>query len=74
MGKCTVVARKELLYAWPFGLSAWLAGVVFIDRSKGRVAHLQLNEAAQLVTNKQVAFISNLNCCNTHICFTFYCF
>ncbi|CAG5095080.1 Similar to Agpat1: 1-acyl-sn-glycerol-3-phosphate acyltransferase alpha (Mus musculus) [Cotesia congregata] len=24
MDKCTVVAKKELFYAWPFGLAAWL--------------------------------------------------
>ena len=30
---CTILAKRELLFAGPFGLSSWLAGVEFIDRS-----------------------------------------
>ncbi|PSN36827.1 hypothetical protein C0J52_25020 [Blattella germanica] len=30
MDKCTVVAKKELFYAWPFGLAAWLCGNIII--------------------------------------------
>jgi len=29
---CTILAKKELIWALPFGLTAWLAGVEFIDR------------------------------------------
>lgn len=32
MHKTTVVAKRELLYAWPFGVCAWLCGLIFIDR------------------------------------------
>ncbi|XP_020713811.1 1-acyl-sn-glycerol-3-phosphate acyltransferase alpha isoform X2 [Ceratitis capitata] len=38
MNKCTVVAKRELFYAWPFGLAAWLAGLTFIDRVRGEKA------------------------------------
>ncbi|XP_066245988.1 1-acyl-sn-glycerol-3-phosphate acyltransferase alpha [Euwallacea similis] len=34
MGKCTVIAKKELFWVWPFGLAAWLGGLVFIPRVK----------------------------------------
>lgn len=29
---CTILAKKELIYALPFGFAAWLAGVEFVDR------------------------------------------
>jgi hypothetical protein len=32
MGKVTVIAKRELLYAGPFGLAAWLCGLVFINK------------------------------------------
>jgi lysophosphatidate acyltransferase len=44
----TVIAKKELLYAGPFGVAAYLAGLVFIDRSgaKGRET---MNRAMQVL-------------------------
>ncbi|XP_054270186.1 1-acyl-sn-glycerol-3-phosphate acyltransferase alpha-like isoform X1 [Macrosteles quadrilineatus] len=53
MGKCAAVARKEVFYIWPFGLAAWLAGVVFIDRKKAKKANLQLDEASRLITKEK---------------------
>ena len=29
---CTILAKKELIWAGPFGSSSWLAGVEFVDR------------------------------------------
>ena len=29
---CTILAKKEIIYALPFGFTAWLAGVEFVDR------------------------------------------
>ena len=49
MDKCAAVAKKEVFYVWPFGLGAWLAGVVFIDRLNSSKAHDQLNHAAKLM-------------------------
>jgi lysophosphatidate acyltransferase len=57
MDKCTVVAKKELLYAWPFGLAAWLCGLVFIDRLNGDKAREAMNEATKkLQENKVLLF------------------
>jgi lysophosphatidate acyltransferase len=57
MDKCTVVAKKELLYAWPFGLAAWLCGLVFIDRLNGDKAREAMNEATKkLQENKVLRF------------------
>lgn len=45
MDKCTVVAKKEIFYAWPFGLAAWLCGLIFIDRMNSEKARSVLNKA-----------------------------
>jgi lysophosphatidate acyltransferase len=56
MGKCMPVSKKEVFYVWPFGLCAWLAGVVFIDRLNSSKAHDQLNHAARLLNTQKVNF------------------
>lgn len=45
MDKCTVVAKREVFYAWPFGLGAWLCGLVFINRVQSGKARQQMEEA-----------------------------
>ncbi|CAH0600617.1 unnamed protein product [Chrysodeixis includens] len=51
--KLAAIAKKELFYIWPFGLSAYLAGVVFIDRSNAKVAYKQLKTTSDvMVKNK----------------------
>ncbi|XP_067000215.2 1-acyl-sn-glycerol-3-phosphate acyltransferase alpha isoform X1 [Anabrus simplex] len=53
MHRCAAVARKEVFYVWPFGLAAWLGGVVFIDRVHPARANEQLADASKLmITNK----------------------
>lgn len=32
IGNCTPLAKKELIYAGPFGIACWLNGVTYIDR------------------------------------------
>ena len=32
VGYCTILAKRELLWAGPFGLTAWLAGLEYVDR------------------------------------------
>lgn len=54
MDKCTVVAKKELLYAWPFGAAAWLCGLIFIDRVHATKAHDSMNEAAKKIKQEKV--------------------
>lgn len=58
MDKCTVVAKKELYYAWPFGLAAWLCGLIFIDRVHAKKAHNSINDAAVVIKQKKVTYIS----------------
>lgn len=54
MDKCTVVAKKEIFYAWPVGLAAWLCGLIFIDRMNSEKARSALNTATKEITNKKV--------------------
>lgn len=54
MNKCTVVAKRELFYAWPFGLAAWLCGLIFIDRVRGEKARGTLNSASLAIKEKKI--------------------
>lgn len=40
-----MVAKKEIFYIWPFGLSAWLCGLIFIDRVHSDRAKNTINDA-----------------------------
>lgn len=54
MNKCTVVAKRELFYAWPFGLAAWLCGLIFIDRMQSDKARSSLFNAADVIKKKKI--------------------
>lgn len=54
MNKCTVVAKRELFYAWPFGLAAWLCGLIFIDRMQSDKARNSLCDATDLIKQKKI--------------------
>lgn len=47
MNKTTVVAKRELLYVFPFGVCAWLCGLVFIDRNAIEKAKNSMNRAME---------------------------
>ncbi|EEZ97656.1 1-acyl-sn-glycerol-3-phosphate acyltransferase alpha [Tribolium castaneum] len=54
MDKCTVVAKKELFYAWPFGLAAWLCGLIFIPRMNSDKARVLMNDAAEEIKKDKI--------------------
>lgn len=54
MNKCTVVAKRELFFAWPFGLAAWLCGLIFINRMQSDRARDQLCKASNYIKNKKI--------------------
>ena len=62
MKRCTVVAKKELLYAGPFGIAAWLCGLVFIDRLNSEASRLAINNSIKNLREKEVLFYSNVRC------------
>lgn len=57
MGKCTVVAKKELMYAGPFGPAAWLCDLVFIPRMQSDVAKQVMHEAAKKARRDKVMLL-----------------
>lgn len=52
--KIAAVARKELFYVWPFGLAAYLAGVVFIDRNNSKDAYKTLKATSEVMIKNKV--------------------
>lgn len=54
MRKCTVVVKKELFYAWPFGLAAWLCGLIFIPRMNSDKSRELMNDAAEEIIKNKV--------------------
>lgn len=57
MKRCTVVAKRPLMYTGAFGFGAWLSGLVFIDRLKTDHARLCMKEATEKVIADKVPFI-----------------
>uniref|UniRef100_A0A182NCG5 1-acyl-sn-glycerol-3-phosphate acyltransferase n=1 Tax=Anopheles dirus TaxID=7168 RepID=A0A182NCG5_9DIPT len=53
MDKCTVIAKRELFFAWPFGLAAWLSGLIFIDRRHAQRAQTAMNESTKMLIAKR---------------------
>ncbi|KAL0850307.1 hypothetical protein ABMA28_012143 [Loxostege sticticalis] len=51
--KMTAIAKKEVFYVWPFGLSAYLAGVVFINRSDAKNAYKQLEVTSKVMVEEK---------------------
>ncbi|XP_017887337.1 1-acyl-sn-glycerol-3-phosphate acyltransferase alpha isoform X2 [Ceratina calcarata] len=54
MDKCTAVGKKEIFYAWPFGLAAWLCGLIFIDRMNSEKARSVINDATEHIKDKKI--------------------
>ncbi|KFB37355.1 AGAP002021-PA-like protein [Anopheles sinensis] len=53
MDKCTVIAKRELFFAWPFGLAAWLSGLIFIDRRHTQRAQAAMNDSTDMLIQKR---------------------
>lgn len=54
MNKTTVVAKRELLYVWPFGICAWLCGLIFIDRFAADKAKVAMNSAVEKLKRERI--------------------
>ena len=53
--RCTVLAKRELLYFGPFGFAAWLSGLVFVDRLNREKARNTMDMIAQLMHDQKVS-------------------
>lgn len=49
IGRATVVAKKEVLYAFPFGTAAYLWGTLFIDRTNRTDSVNKLNQETRAI-------------------------
>lgn len=55
MKRCTVVAKRPLMFTGAFGFGAWLSGLVFIDRLKTDRARQLMMEATERVIKEKVS-------------------
>lgn len=62
--RCTMIAKKELIYAGTVGLICWLGGIVFINRKKTSDAKSVMADAAKTMLDDQVTCLpSSLTHC-----------
>lgn len=52
--RCTVLAKKELLYAGTFGIAAWLSGIIFVDRLNRDKSRETMNNTARMLHEKNI--------------------
>ncbi|XP_008323985.1 1-acyl-sn-glycerol-3-phosphate acyltransferase beta [Cynoglossus semilaevis] len=52
--RCTMIAKKELVYAGTVGLICWLGGIVFINRKKTSDAKSVMTDAAKTMLDEQI--------------------
>lgn len=57
IGRATVVAKKAVLYLFPFGIPSWLWGTIFIDRQNRQNAHTTINKEATAIKEKQAKLL-----------------
>ena len=53
--RSSALAKKELLYVGPFGLGAWLCGLVFVDRNNKKSARKTMDLAVERIKNERVS-------------------
>lgn len=52
IGRATAIARKEVLYLFPFGLAAYLWGTLFINRSNKNDSLNKLNKESSAINEQ----------------------
>ncbi|KPP66360.1 1-acyl-sn-glycerol-3-phosphate acyltransferase alpha-like, partial [Scleropages formosus] len=52
--RCTMIAKKELVYAGTVGIVCWLGGIVFINRKKTSDAKSVMAETAKTMLHEQI--------------------
>lgn len=57
VGRATVVAKREVLYMFPFGLASWLWGTLFIDRKNRSSAKTAINKESKAINEKQAKIL-----------------
>ena len=52
--RTSVLIKRELMYAGPFGIAAWLCGLVPVDRLNREKAHMTMERTAEIMHKKNV--------------------
>ena len=55
--RCTVIAKKDVMYFGTFGLATWLWGTIFIDRSKAKEAQESINSTSKIVKERKARLL-----------------
>lgn len=55
--RCTMIAKKELIWAGTVGMICWLGGIVFINRQKTSDAKNVMSDAAKTMLADKVCHI-----------------
>ena len=53
-GKVSAVAKREIMYCGPFGIAAYLVGLIFIDRMNSEESKSALKEAGRKIREEKV--------------------
>ena len=51
---CTILAKRELIWALPFGLTAWLAGLEYVNRKDRQQASQTMQNLTEKVRSKSL--------------------
>ena len=51
---CTILAKKELIWAGPFGPSSWLSGVEFVDRTNRERANEKMRQLMKKIKEQSL--------------------
>lgn len=54
IGRPTQISKKEILYFFPFSLSAYLWGTIFVDRQNHKSALKIINQQTEAINGKKV--------------------
>lgn len=64
--RCTMIAKKELIWAGTVGMICWLGGIVFINRQKTSDAKNVMSDAAKtMLADKVCLYWDKMNCLNS---------
>ncbi|CAH1786600.1 unnamed protein product [Owenia fusiformis] len=55
--RCSTLAKKELIWAGPFGLGSWLSGLIFIDRLNPEKARDTMTKTVRKITNENIKLL-----------------
>ncbi|XP_059614407.1 1-acyl-sn-glycerol-3-phosphate acyltransferase alpha-like isoform X2 [Phlebotomus argentipes] len=54
MDRATAIAKKEILYIFPLGPVAWLAGITYIDRKSPKDSYKTLSKCVRLMKDDKI--------------------